>query len=175
MPNRHMVSVRGIQKRILMLRGQKVILDQDLAQLYGVETKTLKRAVKRNLDRFPGDFMFSLTPDEYSRLRYQFGTLERGRHAKYLPYAFSEQGVAMLSSVLRSKQAIKVNIAIMRAFVRLRELLAAHKNLVRKLEELERKSEIHDLHIKTIFEAIRQLMVPEGPRRKIGFEVDNNS
>ena len=119
--------------------------------------------------------MFSLTPQEYSRLRYQIGTLERGQHSKYLPYAFSEQGVAMLSSVLHSKQAIKVNIAIMRAFVRLREILAAHRNLVHKLEELERKYEAHDLQIQTIFEAIRQLMEAEQkPSRRIGFDVGGN-
>jgi hypothetical protein len=172
MPKKNVVSIVKVQKRILMLRGQRVILDQDLAQLYGVETKTLKRAVRRNLERFPLDFMFCLTVEESSRLRYQFGTLERGQHSKYLPYAFSEEGVAMLSSVLRSQQAIKVNIAIMRAFVRLREILAAHKNLVHKLEELERKYETHDLKIRTIFEAIRQLMEPErSSDRRIGFDV----
>lgn len=174
MAKKNAVSIVKVQKRILMLRGQRVILDHDLAQLYGVETKTLKRAVRRNLDRFPSDFMFCLTAEESSRLRYQFGTLERGQHSKYLPYAFSEQRVAMLSSVLRSKQAIKVNIAIMRAFVRLREILAAHRNLVHKLEELERKYETHDLKIRTIFEAIRQLMEPERKAdRRIGFDVSD--
>lgn len=129
---------------ILLLRGQKVILDRDLAALYGVPTKSLNRAVKRNLDRFPADFMIQLTAEETAALRCQIGTLKRGQHFKYLPCAFTEQGVAMLSSVLRSPQAVQVNIAIMRAFVRLRETLSPHRDLAHKLAELERRIEGHE-------------------------------
>jgi len=167
-----LVPVEQIERAILLIRGQKVMLDRDLAELYGVETKALKRAVRRNIGRFPSDFVFELTKEEYDSLRRQFGTLKRGEHSKYLPMAFSEQGVAMLSSVLNSKRAIQVNIAIMRAFVRLREVVSTHKRLEVKLSELERKMEKHDESIEAIFEAIRQLMTPpQEPRRKIGFEV----
>jgi hypothetical protein len=166
-------SAPVIEKRILLIRGQKVMLDEDLAELYGVETKSLKRAVRRNRSRFPGDFMFVLTIAEYSSLRYQFGTIKRGQHSKYLPYAFTEQGIAMLSGVLHSRRAVKVNVAIMRAFVRLREIFAMHKELAGKLEDLERKFEIHDKQIHAVFEAIRQLMIPDqNPKRRIGFEID---
>ena len=145
------------------------MLDRDLAELYGVEVKQLKRQVKRNQDRFPADFMFELSRDEYNALRSQFGTLKRGEHSKYLPYAFTEQGVSMLSSVLRSTQAVQVNIEIMRAFVRLRELMATHKDLVRRLNEMEKK---YDAQFKVVFDAIRELMAPsESKKRKIGFLV----
>lgn len=164
------IQSEKIESKIFLLRGEKVMLDSDLAVLYHVEAKQLKRAVKRNLERFPDDFMFKLTKDEYQALRCHFGTLKRGEHAKYLPYAFTEQGVAMLSSVLKSKRAIHVNIAIMRAFVRLRQILSTHKELAHKLTELERKIEKHDEEIHTIFEAIRQLMTPpDKPKRRIGF------
>ena len=160
-----------IEQVILLLRGQKVILDRDLAALYGVATKNLNKAVTRNRDRFPSDFMFQLTADEASALRFQSGTLKRGQHFKYLPYAFTEQGVAMLSSVLRSPQAVQVNIAIMRAFVRLRETLSLHRDLAHKLAELERRIEGHDENIHNLFDAIRQLMAPPAtPRRQIGFQ-----
>ncbi len=156
-----------IEKRILLIRGQKVMLDAHLAEMYGVETKILKRAVRRNIDRFPEDFMFELTQEEYESLRSQFGTLKRGEHVKYLPFAFTEQGVAMLSSALHSKQAIAVNIEIMRAFVRLREILSTHKDLARKLEELEKK---FDNQFRVVFDALRQLMTPPAkPKRPIGF------
>ncbi len=169
------LALQQIEKRILLIRGQKIMLDEDLAELYGVETKALKRAVRRKRNRFPDDFMFVLTSNEYSTLRYQFGTIKRGQHSKYLPYAFTEQGVAMLSGVLNSGQAVKVNIAIMRAFVRLRETFAAHKELARKLEDLERGYETHDKQIHAIFEAIRQLMAPEQkPKHRVGFEVKGN-
>jgi phage regulator Rha-like protein len=160
-----------IEKSILLLRGQKVMLDADLANLYGVDAKQLKRQVRRNRDRFPTDFMFELSKEEYDALRRHFGTLKkRGKHSKYLPYAFTEQGVAMLSSVLRSKRAVQVNIAIMRAFVKLREMVAAHKELAGKLAELERKVASHDSHITSLFDAIRQLMEPMPPKpRRIGF------
>lgn len=143
------------------------MLDAHLAELYGVETKVLKRAVRRNRDRFPEDFMFQLTKDEYITLRSQFGTLRWG--SKYLPFAFTEQGVAMLSGVLHSDRAVRVNIEIMRAFVRLRRILASHKDLAHKLEELEKK---YDSQFRIVFEAIRQLMEPpQKPKRKIGFRV----
>lgn len=174
------VTVEGIQKRIFLLRGQKVMLDSDLAELYGVETKAFNRAVKRNRERFPDDFMFQLQREEYddlkshfgtSTLRYQSGTSSWGGR-RYIPYAFTEQGVAMLSSVLRSKRAIQVNITIMRTFVQLRELAASHKELGAKLAELERKVAGHDGHIRSLFEAIRQLMnQPASPGRRIGFEM----
>ena len=165
------VPAERVEKAILLVRGQKVILDADLAQLYGVETKQLKRAVRRNISRFPEDFMFQLTKEELDNLRSHFGTSSWGG-TRYLPLAFTEQGVAMLSSVLNSERAIEVNIAIMRAFVKLREMVSTHKKLASKLSELERKIESHDESIQTIFEAIRQLMIqPEKPGRKIGFGV----
>jgi hypothetical protein len=176
MPRQIVLSVPLIEKRILLIRGQKVMLDEVLAELYGVETKALKRAVRRKRNRFPDDFMFVLTSNEYSTLRYQFGTIKRGQHSKYLPYAFTEQGVAMLSGVLNSGQAVKVNIAIMRAFVRLRETFAAHKELARKLEALERGYETHDKQIHAIFEAIRLLMAPEQkPKHRVGFELNGDT
>lgn len=167
------VPAERIKQAILLIRGKKVMLDVDLATLYGVETNALNRAVKRNMDRFPEDFMFQLTLEETERLRYQNGISKTGRGGRrYLPYAFTEQGVAMLSSVLRSPRAIKVNIEIMRAFVRLRQMLATHKELARKLTELERHLKGHDQQIQTIFEAIRQLMTPpEKSRKKIGFQL----
>ena len=170
------IPIESIEHRIFLVRGQKVMLDRDLAALYGVETKNLNKAVRRNLDRFPADFMFQLTLDEADASRFQFGTLKRGQNIKYLPYAFTEQGVAMLSSVLNSQRAIQVNVAIMRAFVRLRETLSLHKDLAHKLAELEHKIENHDESIRTLFEAIRQLMAPpEPPRREIGFHVKEDS
>ena len=140
-------------------------MDHGLAELYGVTTGNLNKAVKRNINRFPGDFMFQLTAEEYKSLRFHFGILEKGRHSKYLPYVFTEQGVAMLSSVLKSKRAVQVNIEIMRAFVRLRRMLSVHKDLERKLASLEQK---YDKQFKVVFDAIRALMAPpEKPRKKI--------
>jgi hypothetical protein len=165
-----LIPLERIDAKILLLRGQKVMLDNDLATLYEVDVKVLNQAVKRNIDRFPGDFMFQLTEDEAKVLRSQFVTLEngRGKHRKYLPYAFTEQGVAMLSSVLRSKRAVLVNVEIMRAFVRLRRLLASNANLAGKLAELETK---YDAQFQVVFEAIRRLMAPPEPNKKpaIGF------
>ncbi|MBI4682781.1 MAG: ORF6N domain-containing protein [Nitrospirae bacterium] len=156
-----------IERIIYMVRGHKIMLDSDLAELYGVEVKQLKRQVRRNVERFPADFMFQISKEEYESLRRQFGTLKRGEHSKYLPYAFTEQGVAMLSSVLKSKRAIQVNIAIMRSFVKIREMLSAHKDLARKLEDMEKK---YDSQFRVVFDAIRQLMAPtEKAKRKIGF------
>lgn len=161
-----------IRQQILLFRGHRVLLDSDLTQLYGVAIKRLNEQVRRNKTRFPADFMFRLTPWEAESLRSQFATLEtgRGKHRKYLPYVFTEQGVAMLSSVLNSERAIQVNIAIMRAFVKLRGMLATHRALARKLTQLEQKTGKHDQHIHAIFEAIRHLMaLPAAPRRRIGF------
>ena len=156
--------------------GKGVMLDRDLAALYGVETKNLNKAVQRNLERFPADFMFQLTAEEAEALRFQFGTLKPGQHFKYLPRVFTQEGVAMLSSVLRSPRAVQVNIAIMRVFVRLRETLALHKELAHKLAELERKIEGHDTGIRTLFDAIRELAAPPAkPRREIGFHVKEDS
>src|ERR1044071_5166562 len=157
-------ALADLEQTIQLIRGQKVLLDKDLAALYGVSTGALKRAVRRNISRFPEDFMFTLTRKEAHSLRCQFGILPaelvRGQHFKYLPLAFTEQGVAMLSSVLNSPRAIQVNIAIMRVFVQLRETLSLHKELAQKFAELERKIEGHDEHIRTLFEAIRQLAAP---------------
>jgi len=169
-----LVPQEVIENKIYLIRGHKVMLSTQLAKLYGVKVKVLIQAVKRNIERFPDDFMFQLTWEEAQFSRSQFVTLnnmERGANIKYLPYAFTEQGVAMLSSVLHSKRAIQVNIVIMRAFVKLRQILSTHKELVHKLNELERKFEKHDTEIQSIFEAIRQLMAPPPalPKRRIGF------
>ena len=166
------IPIERITRAILLIRGQKVILDTHLAELYGVETKSLNRAVRRNLARFPGDFMFQLTPDEAERLRRQIGTLKtgRGQHRKYRPYAFTEQGVAMLSSVLHSQRAVRVNIEIMRAFVQLRQMLSSHADLARALEALEALEKKYDAQFKVVFDAIRALMAPPpAPKRRIGF------
>jgi phage regulator Rha-like protein len=166
------VPVELIVSKILVFRGEKILLDHDLAELYGVKTKVLKQAIRRNIKRFPDDFMFELTKEENQSLRSQNVTLKRGQHSKYLPFAFTEQGVAMLSSVLNSKRAIDVNIAIMRAFVHLRKMIASNNKLAQKLAELEQHLKSHDEQIQTIFEAIRQLMMPPAkPRKKIGFVV----
>jgi hypothetical protein len=153
---------------IIVIRGHKVMLDSDLAELYGVETRILVRNMKRNIERFPAHFMFQLTSEENERLRSQIGISKSGRGGRrYLPYAFTEQGVAMLSSVLHSKQAIQVNIAIMGTFVRLRQLLSSHAELARNLNALEKK---YDDQFKVVFEAIRLLMAPAPKKqRSIGF------
>lgn len=163
-----LVPMERVEKAILLIRGQKVLLDRDLAELYGVETRVLKQAVRRNSERFPEDFMFVVNEEEFENWRSQFVISNEDRMGlRYPPMAFTEQGVAMLSSVLRSPQAIKVNIAIMRAFVKLREILASHADLARKLEELKAK---YDEQFRIVFDAIRQLMKPpEKERRKIGF------
>jgi hypothetical protein len=177
------IQLDQIDRAILILRGHKVLLDSDLAALYGVEAKTLNQAVRRNAQRFPADFMFKLTREEAQRLRSQSVTLDvepvesmansrnrpsrRGQHIKHLPYAFTEQGVAMLSSVLRSPRAVRVNIEIMRAFVRLRQLLQTNTELATKLDALEQK---YDAKFRVVFDAIRQLMAPpEPPKNPIGF------
>lgn len=167
---KELIPVEIIEKKILLIRGEKVMLDSDLAELYGVKARVLNQAVKRNIARFPDDFMFQLSKEEHDALRSQFVILKRGRgaHRKYSPYAFTEQGVAMLSSVLNSDRAIKVNIEIMRAFVRLRKLISSNTELARKLDALEKK---YDAQFKIVFDAIRQLMIPpEKSKRKIGFK-----
>lgn len=178
-----LISPDQVEQSILLIRGQKVMLDGDLAILYGVPTKVLKQAVRRNKSRFPEDFMFQLSWDEANRSRSQIVTLNtastdtpaqrqptnRGKNVKYRPFAFTEQGVAMLSSVLRSERAVLVNIEIMRAFVRMRRILAANQELARKLDALELR---YDTQFKAVFDAIRHLMIPppEAKRRgKIGF------
>ena len=161
------IPTESIERRILLLRGEKVILSFDLAELYGVPPKVLVQAVKRNIDRFPRDFMFQLNLQEVRNLKSQIVTSSWGGPRRATPYAFTEEGVAMLSSVLRSRRAVQVNIEIMRAFVRLRRLLASHKDLARKLDNLERK---YDAQFKVVFDAIRELMVPVPPKsRRIGF------
>ena len=162
-----LVPVEVIEKRILLIRGHKVMLDSDLANLYQVPTKSLNLAVKRNVDRFPEDFMFRLTKEE-ADLRFQIETSKKRGGRRYLPYAFTEQGVAMLSSVLHSTRAVQVNIAIMRTFVRLRQILATHKDIAEKLQAMERK---YDKELKVVFEILHGLMAPppEGPKRPIGF------
>jgi hypothetical protein len=168
MTNTHLTPSEKIEKAIYLIRGEKVMLDHDLALLYGVETKVLNRAVKRNLQRFPLDFMFQLTPEEADVLRCQIGTSKKGRGGRrYLPYVFTEQGVAMLSTVLNSERAILVNIEIMRAFVKLRQILASNGELSLRLDELESK---YDKQFRVVFDAIRQLMAtPIRDRKEIGF------
>ena len=162
-----LIPQETIESRIILIRGEKVMLDSDLAYLYNVETKQLKRSVNRNLERFPDDFMFRLTKEEAQALRCHFGTLKRGEHAKYLPYVFTEQGIAMLSSILNSKRAILVNIQIVRTFTKIRKMLLSHKDLKQKIEAMEEK---YDGQFKIVFDAIRQLLTPpEKPKRRIGF------
>lgn len=159
-----------VQQNILLIRGHRVMLDADLAKLYGVTTKRLNEQVQRNRKRFPSDFMLQLTREEFERLRSQFATLQtgRGQHRKYRPYAFTEQGVAMLSSVLHSERAIQVNTVIMRAFVQLREMISSNKGLARRLNELEKK---YDSQFRIVFEAICELMAePEPKIKRIGFK-----
>ena len=168
MPEAALVPAGRIEAAILALRGSRVMLDADLAALYGVPVKSLNQAVKRNRDRFPSDFMFQLTPSEFRRLRSQIVTAKTGRGGRRTaPYVFTEQGVAMLSSVLRGERAVRVNIDIMRTFVRLRHMLRANVDLERRLTSLERR---YDRRFKVVFEAMRQLMTPpEQARRPIGF------
>jgi hypothetical protein len=195
--SKEVIPAEQIARRIFYFRGEKVLLDFDLATLYGVATKALNQAVKRNRERFPDDFMFQLTTEEFRILRPQAVTsspqgtrskeimknwsqtvtsFRKYRRTKYRPYAFTEEGIAMLSSVLKSKRAVKVNIAIMRAFVKLRSVLETNRELARKFSELEQRVDKHDEEIGAILEAIRQLMAPpEKPRREIGFHVRENA
>ena len=163
-----MVPMERITNSILLIRGQKVMLSTHLAELYGVPTKVLNQAVKRNIERFPEDFMFQLSDDEFSNLKSQFVTSSWGGMRRAAPYAFTEQGVAMLSSVLRSRRAVRVNVEIMRAFVRLRQMLSTNADLARKLAVLEKK---YDAQFRVVFDAIRELMISPEPKKKrpIGF------
>ena len=169
---KELIPLEIIEQKIFLIRGHRVMFDSDLAELYEVTTGHLNRAVVRNIDSFPPDFMFQLSAEEYRSLRCQFGILKRGTHSKYLPRVFMEQGVGMLSSVLKSKRARLVNIQIMRAFFKLRQLLNTHKELARKLEELENK---YDAQFKSVFDAIRLLVTPDGPGPKPvpGFKPEN--
>lgn len=167
------IPLERIESRIFLIRGRKVMLDADLAALYGVPTGRLNEQVKRNIDRFPPDFMFQLNATEYDSLRSQFATLKhgRGQHRKYLPRVFTEHGAIMAASVLGSERAVQVSIHVVRAFVQLREMLSSNKELARKLNDLERKLTTHDRAITELIEAIRQLMTPPEPKKKrsIGF------
>jgi phage regulator Rha-like protein len=164
-----LLPTERIENKIFFIRGRKVMLDRDLAEMYGVETKKLNRAVKRNLGRFPTDFMFQLTKQESVLFsRYQIGTLRRGGNIKYLPFAFTEQGIAMLSSVLNSEQAVQVNIQIIRTFTKIRELIVSSKELRDHIEKLERK---YDGQFRVVFDTIKKLITPpkEKPHQKMGF------
>lgn len=166
-----LVPVEVIERRVYLIREQKVMVDADLAELYQVPTKSLNLAVRRNSMRFPEDFMFQLSQEEAGSLRFQTETLKTGRGGRrYLPYVFTEQGIAMLSSVLKSDRAVLVNIAIMRAFVKLREIMSTHKDLAHKIDALEGKYAKHDQQIQVVFDAIKKLLQPPAsPKRRIGF------
>lgn len=169
-----------VMSKIYVIRGQKVMLDKDLAELYGVETKRLKEQVRRNIERFPDDFMFELTAEEYLTLKEQLAHLGRGEHSKYPPFAFTEHGVLMLSSVLNSDRAIKVNIQVMRVYVRIREMIMLNKDILHSLESIERKLSEHDNQILLIFEYLKQLEATKQQeseqknRKHIGFRNSNN-
>ncbi len=165
------IPMATIEQKILLIRGQKVMLDSDLAELYGVTTKRLNEQVRRNIERFPSDFTFQLSPAEFASLRSHFATLKpgRGQHRKYMPYVFTEHGALMVASVLNTPRAVEVSLYVVRAFVRLRAMIISHTDLARKPDELEKK---YDGQFHVLFDAIRKLMtVEEKPRRKIGFEV----
>jgi phage regulator Rha-like protein len=165
------VSEEIILEKIYVIRGQKVMLDRDLAEMYGVEVKRLNEAVKRNAIRFPEDFMFQLSKEEHDSLRSQIATLEKGKHPKYLPYVFTEQGVAMLSSVLNSETAIQVNIQIIRLFTKMKQLILDNKDLWMKIEKIEQHLLKNDDEIRTIFAYLKKLLIPENkPRNPIGFK-----
>jgi hypothetical protein len=179
MKNTALIPIEHIEQRIFLIRGKKVMCDFHLSQLYGVPTKALNLAVKRNADRFPPDFMFQLTKDEFQQvalsLRFQFGTSKvSGRGGRrYLPYAFTEHGALMLASVLNSPKAIEASIYVVRAFVRMRNILTAHKEIAEKLRELEQKISSHDADIQTIINVLKELMAtPEQPKKRIGFRVE---
>jgi hypothetical protein len=174
-------KIELIQGRIHVIRGQRVMLDMDLAELYDIDTKTLKRAVRRNTLRFPSDFMFELTLDELGSLRYQIGTLKRGQHVKYQPFAFTEQGVAMLSSVLRSERAIYMNIAIMRASIAVRRMANEHREILEQLAVLTERVGSHDKQLASIYEAIENLLDDKAEqqnwadRERIGFRTSGKN
>jgi phage regulator Rha-like protein len=171
MKNIDLVQQEIIEQRIFLMRGHKIMVDRDLAELYGVETKNLNRQVKRNIERFPEEFMFQLNKSERDELVTNWHRFKTMKHSVTLPYAFTEHGVAMLASVLNSKRAVKISISIIKTFVRLRQIISTHKELAQKLAELERKTEKHDEALHSIFEAIRELMSPplEKSKKQIGF------
>lgn len=171
------VPVELIERRIYLIRGHKVMLDSDLADLYQVETRTLVQAVKRNRDRFPGDFMFQLTKEEAQSLTSQFVISNVGRGGRrYLPYVFTEHGVGMLSAVLKSQRAVQMSIMIVRAFVRMRELLATHKDLASKIDELEREQKAQGSKIDAVYTVVKRMIdAPQKPKRPIGFKTDARS
>ena len=164
---KNLISSEVVENKIYLIRTQKVMLDRDLAILYNIETKNLNKAVNRNLDRFPKDFMFQLDKNEFKNLKFQFGTSRWGGTRK-LPYVFTEHGILMLSSVLNSKRAVEVNIQIMRTFIKLRQILTTHKEILRKIENMEKR---YDDKFKVVFDTIRKMMYPpEKPRKQIGFK-----
>lgn len=166
----NLIPTEAISSKIYLIRKHKIMLDRDLAELYGVETKQLKRQVRRNINRFPPDFMFELTKEEVENIRSQIGTLKKGAHMKYPPMVFTEHGAIMAASVLNSQRAVEASIFVVRAFVKLREILSTHKNMTKKLEALEKRLTEHDENFQVVFEAIKQLLeVDEKPKRKIGF------
>jgi phage regulator Rha-like protein len=168
------VTAETLERKIYRIRGFKVIIDNDLAELYGVTTKRLNEQVRRNANRFPKDFIFQLSPNEFESLRSHFATLKQGRgqHRKYMPYAFTEHGALMVASVLDTPRAVEVSIYVVRAFVKLREMIASHKDLARRLDEMEKKC---DTQFSVVFDAIRELMIPpEEDKRKIGFQIKGN-
>ncbi|HKR04719.1 MAG TPA: ORF6N domain-containing protein [Bacteroidia bacterium] len=177
-----LLTEENILNKIYLIRGKKVMLDSDLAKMYGVKVKVLNQSVKRNMNRFPEDFMFQLLKAEHESLRSQFVTLKRGQHSKFPPYAFTEQGVAMLSSILKSETAVQVNIQIIRVFTRMRELLSSHKDVLLKLEQIEKKLLKHDhLHkkneqeLQAVFEALKQLLNPAPEKRnRVGYRLAND-
>ena len=170
------VSEENVLEKIYVIRGLKVMLDRDLAEMYGVEAKRLNEAVKRNSTRFPDDFMFRITREEYNSLRSQFATLEKGKHSKYLAYAFTEQGVAMLSSVLNSETAIQVNIQIIRLFTKMKQLILDNKDLWMKIEKIEQHLVKNDEEIKTVFAYLKKLLIQENkPRNPIGFRTSEKT
>jgi hypothetical protein len=173
MPKRPAMLSVPVESRILIVRRQRVILDSDLAELYGVTVKRLNQQVNRNQERFPADFMFQLTSTEDKALRLQIATSKKGRGGRrYLPYAFTEHGAIMAATVLNSPRAVEMSVFVVRAFVRMREMLAKNRQLAAKINELDRRLETHDTTIQDIIEAIKELMVPEGPsKRKIGFQL----
>lgn len=160
----------AILSKIYLLRGKKVMLDQDLAELYGSEVKHLKRQVKRNITRFPKDFMFVLTKEEYNSLRCQFGTLEKGAHAKYLPYVFTEHGVLMLANVLKNDRAVKMSIRIIEVFVKMREVLLSHKELISKMEQIEKQVIDQDEKVEMLFRYVKKFIRNEEERPRIGYK-----
>lgn len=163
-----------VMNKIYFIRGHKVMIDSDLAELYSVDNKLMKRQVRRNIDRFPSDFMFELTKKEYDSLRSQIGTLKRGGHSKYLPYVFTEHGVLMLSSVLNSKKAIQVNIQIMRIFTRIRLMLTENTDLRLAMEKLEKKTDNNTKNIELVFQYFEELSNNKEkvkPRKKVGFKI----